>query len=124
MKTIGVVGSRSFNNYPFLKRVLDRFILNTDDGRVAIVSGGADGADTLAEQYCKENNIIPVIFEPEWNKYPGKSAAAIRNQKIVDYSDFIIAFWNGKSKGTKMTIDFARKANKEVLIYWDDRHEN
>lgn len=117
---IGVIGSRTFNNYKLLKRVLDRFIFNIEDGRLTIVSGGADGADSLAEQYCKENNIIPVVFKPEWNKYPGKSAAAIRNQKIVDHSDFIIAFWNGRSPGTKMTIDFARKANKEVFIHWDN----
>lgn len=121
---IGVVGSRTFNNYPFLKNILDRFIFNTEDGRIAIISGGADGADSLAERYCKEHNIIPMVFKPEWDKYPGKSAAAIRNQKIVDYSDFIIAFWDGKSKGTKMTINFARQAKKEVFIHWEDRYEN
>lgn len=109
---IGIVGSRLFNDYEFMKRILDRFF-----SCKIIVSGGAKGADNLAEKYAKENNIATIIFPAEWDRY-GKSAGFKRNKIIVDNSDLIIAFWDGKSKGTANTIKLAREQNKEVFIYW------
>ncbi len=50
---IAVVGSRSFTNYSLVEEVLDRFTVSTD----ILVSGGAKGADTLAERYANENDM-------------------------------------------------------------------
>lgn len=105
---VGVIGSRSFNDYNLLEKTLNELnSINT------IVSGGARGADSLAEVYANSNDIELVVFKPDWSI--GRQAAAIRNLKIVENSDVLVAFWDGSSKGTKMTIDMATKSGIRVL---------
>ena len=108
---IGIVGSRNFNDYKLLKETLDEYIEDV----FLIVSGGAKGADSLGEQWAKENNIKTLIHKPEWKKY-GKSAGFVRNELIINDSDIVIAFWDGLSKGTKHSINLAKKQNKKVKI--------
>ncbi len=118
---IGVVGSRSFANYEFLKEILDEhFFLPIGDVLVKIISGGARGADALARQYSEERDLELIEFLPEWDKYSGKSAAIVRNQKIVDHSDIIVAFWDGESRGTRHTLRLAKKAGVSTRVYWKD----
>jgi len=109
LKRIGVIGSRSFDDYKLLKNILSKFL------PFKLVSGGAIGADLLAERFAIENNLLKEIFLPDWNKY-GKRAGFIRNSLIVKNSDAIIAFWDGFSKGTKDTIEKARKKGKQLMI--------
>ncbi len=106
---IAIIGSRTFNNYDQMKKVLGEHQVSL------VVSGGARGADKLSEQYAKEKNIETLIFLAEWDKY-GKSAGFIRNKKIVDNAEMVIAFWDGQSRGTKNSIDYANKTNKPVKI--------
>lgn len=107
---LAIIGSRSFDNYDFLKT---RF---KDIGEIEVViSGGAKGADALAEKWALENNIPTKIFLPDFKKF-GRGAYRMRNEEIVNLSDEIIAFWDGKSKGTKNSITYARKKNKLVTI--------
>jgi hypothetical protein len=94
---VAVVGSRSFNDYEQVKRVLDQYSISL------IISGGAKGADKLAERYAKENNIPTSIYLPNYDEF-GKRAPLIRNDKIVDEAELVIAFWDGESRGTKYTI--------------------
>lgn len=108
---IGVIGSRSFLDYELLEKTLNKILDRTQIS--SIISGGAKGADSLAEKYAQLNNIDVTIFKPDWSL--GKGAAAIRNIKIVENSDIIIAFWDGVSKGTKMTIGMATSKNVKVL---------
>jgi hypothetical protein len=108
---IGVIGSRSFLDYKLLEMTLNKISDRTQIS--SIISGGAKGADSLAEQYANLNNIDTTIFKPDWSF--GKGAAAIRNIKIVENSDIIVAFWDGVSKGTKMTIDIATSKNIKVF---------
>ena len=64
---IAVIGSRKYVDYTQFKRVLD----NTFKGRVVqIVSGGARGADTMAERYANETPGFPKadIFRADWKK--------------------------------------------------------
>ena len=116
---LGVVGSRSFADYKLLEAMLDKHI-NALEGKLidTIISGGAVGADTLAVRYAKSNGIDWQEFKPEWSKYRGKSAAVVRNKKIVDHSDILVAFWDGKSKGTAHTVRFAKEKGIPVHIYW------
>lgn len=113
---IAIVGSRNFNNYELLKdTILNKFdIFDITE----IVSGGATGADLLGAQFAKEYSIKLTEFLPDWTTY-GKSAGYIRNKDIVNHADVVIAFWDGKSKGTKHSIDIAKKENKqcEVILY-------
>ena len=106
---LAVVGSREFNNYDLLKKTLDKFDIQ------CIVSGGAPGADTLAENYAHTNKISTKIFRPDWQKH-GKKAGFLRNALIVEACDMLIAFWDGQSRGTQHSINMCKKAGKQVHI--------
>lgn len=80
-----------------------------------IVSGGAKGIDTFAAEYAQKNNLKLTVFLPQYEKY-GRAAPIIRNREIVNYADKIIAFWDGKSKGTLSVINYAKKVGKECLV--------
>ena len=60
---LAVVGSRSFTDYELMKTELDKIKETVDN--LVIVSGGAKGADTLAERYAKENILRMVVFRAE-----------------------------------------------------------
>ena len=112
---VSIVGSRDFDNYEFMSKCIDE--INKEECPISlIISGGAKGADSLAEKYAKEHIIPTKIYYPDWIKY-GKRAAAIRNDLIVSESDRVVAFWDGNSRGTKMTIDFAKSQNKPLSIF-------
>lgn len=115
-KRIAIVGSRSFLNYNFLKEKINDYKDKNSLSNITIVSGGAVGADKLSEQYAKEYNHEMVVFEPKWKEY-GKSAGMIRNKEIIKNSDIVIAFWDSKSKGTKNSIDLAKKNKKDLIIF-------
>ncbi len=110
---IGIVGSRTYNDYLNAEKELNNLLKNIEINN--IVSGGAYGADKIAELYAKKYNYNLIIHKPDWNKY-GKSAGYIRNKLIINDSDYIIAFWDGESKGTKISIDLANKENKKLYI--------
>ena len=80
-----------------------------------IVSGGAKGADTYAREFAQKHNLTLIEFLPEYDKY-GKGAPLVRNKLIVDNCDCVLAFWDGKSRGTKFTLDYAREKNKPIKI--------
>ena len=110
-----IAGTRDFNDYAFLKKNVDYFLqgINPNNEKIEIVSGNARGADKLGEKYAKDNNISLMCFPADWNKY-GKSAGYIRNEQMAKEANALIAFWDGKSKGTKHMIDIAR--SKGLLI--------
>lgn len=106
---IAVVGSRGFGDYELLAKVLDKF------KPFVLVTGGAKGADTLAEEYADKNGLLKIIIKPDWDTH-GKKAGFLRNYDIVDKSDFIVAFWDLDSKGTKHSIEYAGRLKKRVYI--------
>lgn len=109
MNKIGVVGSRTFQDYKQLNEILYKFL------PFILVSGGAKGADQLAEQFANKYNLTKIIHLSNWKKY-GKTAGFIRNNLIIKDSEMLIAFWDGKSKGTKHSIDKARCKNIPIMI--------
>ena len=115
MKII-IAGSRSFNNYYLLYNTLIE--LQKEMKIDEIVCGGAKGADTLGATAAKILNIPVKYFIPEWDKL-GKSAGFIRNHKMGDYADFLLAFWDGKSHGTKDMINYMQQLGKhgKVILY-------
>jgi len=113
MKRVAIVGSRIFENYPLLEREVKKIIRPNEIEK--IVSGGAKGADSLAEKFADKYGIEKQIFIPEWNRY-GNRAGFVRNKKIVENADIVIAFWNGKSSGTENTIETARFFHKELHV--------
>jgi len=116
---LAVIGSRNFDNYSLMKSYLDK--IHSVEPITEIVSGGAKGADKLSENWAKLNNIKTNIFLPNWNRYK-KAAGYIRNVDIIKNSDKVIAFWDGKSKGTKHSIDIAEKQGKKCKIVYTDKN--
>jgi len=93
---------------------MDKILQNQTS--IEIVSGGAKGADQLGEQYAKENNYNLRIFPADWDKY-GKKAGYIRNEEMAKYADACVCFWDGKSKGTKMMIELAKKYKLKTRLF-------
>ncbi|MBQ2675921.1 MAG: DUF2493 domain-containing protein [Clostridia bacterium] len=81
-----------------------------------IISGGAKGIDSCARKFALENNIKLTEFLPEYAKY-GRSAPLYRNVSIIEHADLVIAFWDGKSRGTKFTINKCVKRNIPLKIF-------
>ncbi len=116
-----VAGSRTFSFRFLLQeklfKILNEENLNIDG--IAIVSGGARGADECGEMFAEQWGCKIVRFPADWETY-GKSAGFIRNKQMVDYAKknngILVAFWNEKSKGTKHTIDLAEQSGLKTYI--------
>jgi len=118
-----IAGGRDFNNFELLVAKVDN-ILKAYQPNIEIVSGGQItistsgnkyGADYFGEVYATIMRYKRTKFKADWDKY-GKSAGPIRNKEMADYSDALIAFWDGKSKGTKGMISLARDKGIPVRI--------
>ncbi len=81
-----------------------------------IVSGGARGIDTCAREYAQANGIKLTEFLPDYSRY-GRGAPLKRNLEIIAYADVVLAFWDGKSHGTKYVIDNCKKQNVPIKVY-------
>ena len=106
---IAIVGSRSINNLN-----LDQY-LNFRD-YAAVISGGANGVDTIAEQWAKEHKMEFICYRPVYEVY-GKEAPLIRDREMVDAADILVAFWDGRSTGTKYTIDYAKSIKRKIILH-------
>lgn len=103
-KRVIVAGSRSISNYNTVKQAVSGsgILIST------IVSGAAQGVDTLGERYAEENNIPIERYKADWQKH-GKSAGYIRNAVMADNADALVCVWDGESKGTRHMIGLAMK---------------
>lgn len=109
MKVI-IAGGRDYDNYEVLLAAVEesQFDITT------VVSGGAKGADALGERYANEMKKSLLVFEADWKTY-GRGAGSVRNKKMAENADALIAIWNGESRGTKHMIETATK--KGLLVY-------
>ena len=112
---IAIVGGRDFLDYELLKKELGKFIDENGISLCSIVSGGAKGADTLAEKFATEMGVEMIVFKPDFEKF-GRGAALARNTQIVECADTVFAFWDGKSTGTNDSIKKTEKLGKKLLI--------
>lgn len=110
---IAVIGSRTATakHYEELTARLELL------GATEIISGGAAGADTLAERYALETGTKLTTYLPDWNKY-GKAAGPIRNQDIINAADMVLAIWDGQSTGTADSLKKAKAQRKKTAIIW------
>ena len=111
---IAVIGSRDLHGKEeyWYAKICANIPLNCTE----IVSGGAEGIDSLARRYAKEHKLLLKEFFPDYGRY-GKSAAFVRNSSVVEYAHIVLAFWDGKSRGTADTVLKCYQANKLVEIY-------
>ena len=102
-----IAGSRGIDNID-----LSKYIPEDVD---TILSGGAKGIDTLAEEYADKNRLSKIILRPRYDLY-GKAAPIKRNEELVNMADKVLIIWDGESKGTKSTINYAKKLKKEIEV--------
>lgn len=102
-----IVGSRSINEFDLSPYV--------DDKIDTIISGGAVGIDALAEQYADTHGLSKYIMRPRYDLY-GRAAPLKRNEQMVDIADTILVVWDGHSKGTNYTIQYAKKLKKHTIV--------
>lgn len=120
-----IAGTRTFDDVALLQRKLDRLTENYAQDRHSInghpckgpviLSGAAKGADKLGEWWAAQCRYVIRRFHADWNKH-GKSAGYIRNKEMAREADWLIAFWDGKSKGTKNMIEMAETRGLRVTI--------
>lgn len=104
-----ICGSRSISDLS-----IGRYINPKEVGQV--VYSGATGVDALAEQWAKNNNIEFIIFSPNYEVY-GKRAPLVRDKEMVEYADYVIAFWDGHSHGTKYIIDYCKDIGRKCIVH-------
>ena len=105
---VAVIGSRGL-----IVNDLGKYL---PENTTEIVSGGAKGIDTCARNYALSHDLKLTEFLPEYNKY-GRGAPLKRNLQIIEYADVVIAFWDGKSRGTKYVIDNCKKLGVQVDVH-------
>lgn len=114
-----IAGGRDFTDYEYMSKVLSKLLFNSspfDGDSITIISGMAKGADTLAIQYADEHQMTKILFPANWKKYP-IIAGFLRNEDMLKIATHVIAFWDGKSSGTKHMIDIAEEKGIPVWIY-------
>jgi len=117
MANVFVCGGRKFEDYFLLERYLDHCLRDLKQReRITIIHGGAWGADHLAKCYAINNELDQVVIHPDYEKHPKKVAPLIRNTQLVEMADYCVAFWDGKSGGTKDAFTKAEKKGIPVKI--------
>lgn len=111
---IAVVGSRDLECTQAIETTLDNIL--SVNGSFTLVSGGAQGVDSIAEDWAKRHGLPTEVFEADWDGL-GDKAGIKRNSDIVAAAEVIIAFWDGVSVGTLDSIKKAKTAKKGVKVY-------
>lgn len=106
-----IAGGRNYHNYDTLLEAIQESQFNI----TTVVCGGAAGVDTLGERYGQEMNLQIAYFYPDWATH-GRAAGPIRNRKMAENADALIALWNGESRGTKNMIETATKLGLMVFV--------
>ena len=113
MASLIIAGSRNIEDYEVVRLAVE------ESGWwpqiTEIVSGGARGVDRLGERLAKRNNMHIRIFPADWLAY-GKSAGYKRNCDMAEYADFLVAVWDGQSRGTQHMINIMKNLGKPVYI--------
>ena len=118
-----IAGSREFSDYAIAERAIFEAFRSIDiTGPIRIVSGHCKGADILGEKYADKYSLKLSVFPADWKRY-GKRAGFIRNSEMAEFAAGdcsnadLIAFWDGKSRGTEMMIDIAKKNGIKVHAF-------
>lgn len=110
-----IEGCRDFDDYELLKEKCDYFLQDEKKEDVVIISGHASGADALGERYAQERGFQLETFPADWKAH-GRAAGPIRNARMASAANVLIAFWDGKSRGTKNMIETAKNHNLKVVV--------
>ena len=115
MNRIVIAGSRNFNDYEHLSKVIDDHLKKHNVDDVIFITGGCRGADMLGERYAKEHGFVCQRYSAQWSRY-GKAAGPMRNREMAKDCDTVICFWDQKSKGTRSMIEYAKQYGKLLHV--------
>jgi CTP:molybdopterin cytidylyltransferase MocA len=115
---VAIVGSRNFG----LLELVGEYVCSLPIDTV-VITGGARGVDRYAENTARAREMRVEIFPADWTRY-GKSAGFRRNVQMVERADKVVAFWDGKSPGTKHSIELARIAGKLDQLFMDTSRDS
>lgn len=110
---LAIIGSRGITSAALLDNIMIEYIL-PEFNIVSIISGGARGVDSLAENWADRKGVDKLIFPADWKKY-GKSAGYRRNHDIIKNSDLVLALWDGQSRGTQHSMGLAETTYHKPL---------
>lgn len=110
-----IAGNRNFNNYDLVEETIEKLGLEIDE----VVYGGAAGADYMGLLWARKHKVKVKTFLAEWSVYGG-AAGPLRNARMANYGDYLLAFWDGKSPGTKNMIYEMRKKGKHGEVIYVD----
>ena len=114
-----IAGGRDFDDYEYMSTKLNELFKdpNTFNNKtIKIISGMAKGADFLAIRYADENKLTKIIFPANWKVYH-RIAGFLRNNDMLSIATHLIAFWDGKSSGTKHMIEIAQMKGIPVWVF-------
>ena len=114
-----VADGRDFADYAYLKEKLDEVfgsLWDINSHPIEIISGMAKGADTLGIRYAEEHKLTMVLSPANWKKYH-RMAGILRNRNMLVTATHLVAFWDGKSHGTKHMIEIAKAKGIPVWIF-------
>lgn len=130
-----VAGGRTFNNFEIGFKVLDEVTSNTEKCNITVVCGKAAGGDKCGEEWYKIHKHEGVEISehiPDWNdievegavvKYNkfGKPYNAVaghwRNSDMENEATHLVAFWDGRSTGTRDMINKIKKSGKPYRVF-------
>jgi predicted Rossmann fold nucleotide-binding protein DprA/Smf involved in DNA uptake len=119
---MAVVGSRTINDVGLILASMDsaREKYCQPDEAIVIISGGAKGVDTIAQDLAHTEGYDFILFKPYHmidpsTKYSPKFFFA-RNKQIADNADVVVILWDGKSNGTKHIIEYCKKRKKTYML--------
>ena len=109
---VAIVGSRHFSDPG---RVTD--YVNSLPARASIITGSASGVDAAATKAAREKGVPVQVIPASFDELADTAKSAVRNQRLVDACDVLVAFWDGSSKGTRTTVERALDSGKEVHVF-------
>lgn len=112
-----IAGGRDFNDAWLMKSYMSLVLIALSDitNKFSFVSGEARGADKMGAAYARHLGAHVDLYPADWNRY-GKSAGYIRNSIMADNAEVLVAFWDGKSRGTEHMIKTAKAKGLMVFV--------
>ena len=109
---ICVIGSRGISSFDLTTYVPTETEI--------LITGGAKGIDTVAEEYADKHGISKLILRPNYRLF-GRGAPLKRNEKMIDLADAVLVVWDGVSRGSAYAIRYAEKMQKPISVVVVDK---
>lgn len=112
MSKVICAGPRDYYDYDMVVKAIEESKFAITE----LVSGTAQGVDSLGERWAREHLVPIKQYVPNWNKH-GKAAGPIRNKEMAEYADALIAVVPYFSKGTANMIKQANELGLKIFIW-------